>query len=109
MSHVLGLTTALPVAAVPQKFTLINILLDGTNIWLPSSLMVEQGDEVELTIINKLNEPHGFEIAALGIEEVIPPQAQRTVTFTAGKTGIYNYRCPLYPPHVGGQLLVIHP
>jgi hypothetical protein len=45
----------------------------------------------------------------LGIAEVIPPQAQRTVTFTAAKTGIYDYRCPLYPPYVGGQLLVIHP
>ncbi len=105
----LGIAIAPPVAAMPQKFTLMNILLDGTNIWLPASLMVEQGDAVELTIVNKLKEPHGFVIAALGIEEVIPPQAQRTVTFTAAKAGIYDYRCPLYPPHVGGQLLVIHP
>jgi nitrosocyanin len=97
------------VAAVPQKFTLINILLDGTNIWLPSSLMVEQSDEVELTLMNKLDEPHGFAIAALGIEEVMPPHAQKTVTFRAAKPGIYDYRCPLHPPHVSGQLLVIHP
>ena len=105
----LGLVAALPVAAAPQKFTLINILLDGSNIWLPSSLMVQQGDEVELTIVNKLNEPHSFEMAALGVEEVIPPQGQRTVTFTAAKMGIYDYSDPLYRPHVGGQLLVIHP
>jgi hypothetical protein len=39
-------------AAEPKKFTLINVDLDGTKIWLPSSIMVHQGDAVELTLIN---------------------------------------------------------
>ena len=49
-------------AAEPKKFTLINVVLDGTKILLPSSLMVQQGDQVELTLINKVDEPHGFKI-----------------------------------------------
>jgi plastocyanin len=94
-------------AAAPKKFTLINVVLDGTKIWLPSSLMVHQGEDVELTLINKLDEPHGFKIEDFGIEEVVQPQAQMTVTFTASQTGAHRYICHIHPPHLGGQILVL--
>ena len=94
-------------AAEPQKFTLINVVLDGTKIWLPSSLMVHQGDEVELTLINKLDDPHGFKIEDFGIEEVVPPKAQMTVQFTAAQPGAHRYLCHIHPPHLGGQMLVL--
>jgi nitrosocyanin len=94
-------------AAEPKKFTLINVVLDGTKIWLPSSLMVHQGEEVELTLINKLDDPHGFKIEAFGIEEVIQPKAQMTVKFTASQPGAYSYICQLHPPHLGGNILVL--
>ena len=94
-------------AAEPKQFTLITVVLDGTKIWLPSSLMVHQGDDVELTLINKLDEPHGFKIAEVGIEEVVQPKAQTTVKFTASQTGVHSYICHLHPPHVGGQMLVL--
>ena len=94
-------------AAEPKKFTLINVVLDGTKIWLPSSLIVNEGEDVELTLINKLDEPHGFKIAAFGIEEVVQPKAQMTVRFSASQSGVYSYLCHLHPPHLGGQLLVV--
>jgi plastocyanin len=94
-------------AAEPKKFTLMNVVLDGTKIWLPSSLMVHQGDEVELTLINKLEDPHGFKIAEVGIEEVVQPKAQTTVTFTASQPGAHSYICHIHPPHIGGQILVL--
>jgi plastocyanin len=94
-------------AAEPKKFTLINVVLDGTKIWLPSSLMVHQGEEVELTLINKLDDPHGFQIADVGVEEVVQPKAQMTVTFTATQPGAHSYICHLHPPHLGGQMLVL--
>ena len=94
-------------AAEPKKFTLINVVLDGTKIWLPSSLMVHQGDEVELTLINKLDDPHGFKIADVGIEEVVQPKAQATVKFTASQPGAHSYICHIHPPHIGGQILVL--
>ena len=94
-------------AAEPKKFTLINVVLDGTKIWLPSSLMVHQGDEVELTLINKLDDPHGFKIADVGIEEVVQPKAQTTVKFTASQPGAHSYICHIHPPHIGGQILVL--
>ena len=94
-------------AAEPTKFTLMTVLLDGTKIWLPSSLIVHQGEEVELTLINKLEDPHGFKIEDVGIEEVVQPKAQMTVTFTASQPGVHRYLCHLHPPHIGGQLLVL--
>jgi len=94
-------------AAEPKKFTLINVVLDGTKIWLPSSLIVHQGDDVELTLINKLDDPHGFKIAEFGIEEVVQPKAQMTVKFTAAQTGAHSYICHIHPPHIGGQMLVL--
>ena len=94
-------------AAEPTKFTVINVVLDGTKIWLPSSLIVHQGDDVELTLINKLDDPHGFQIAALGIEEVVPPKAQLTVKFTAAQPGAHSYICHIHPPHIGGQMLIL--
>ena len=96
-------------AAEPTKFTLMTVLLDGTKIWLPSSLIVHQGEEVELTLINKLEDPHGFKIEDVGIEEVVQPKAQMTVTFTASQPGVHRYLCHLHPPHIGGQLLVLSP
>ena len=94
-------------AAEPKKFTLLTVVLDGTKIWLSSSLMVHQGDDVELTLINKLDEPHGFKIADVGIEEVVQPKAQTTVTFTASQPGAHSYICHIHPPHIGGQMLVL--
>ena len=66
-----------------------------------------QGDEVELTLINKLDDPHGFAIKAFGIEQVVQPTSQMTVTFTAAQAGAYNYICQIHPPHLGGNILVL--
>jgi len=96
-------------AAEPTKFTVMTVVLDGTKIWLPSSLIVHQGEEVELTLINKLEDPHGFKVEDVGIEEVVQPKAQMTVTFTASQPGVHRYLCHLHPPHIGGQLLVLSP
>ena len=104
---VLMLDAGYAAAAEPKKFTLINVVLDGTKIWLPSSLMVQQGDEVELTLINKLDDPHGFKIEDFGIEEVVQPKAQMTVKFTASKGGAHSYICQMHPPHLGGTILVL--
>ena len=96
-----------PAAAEAKKFTLINVVFDDTKIWLPSSLIVQEGDEVELTLINKLDLPHGFKLEAFGVEEVVQAKAQATVKFTAKAAGLYPYICQMHPPHIGGQILVV--
>jgi len=96
-----------PAAAEPKKFTLINVSLDDSKIWLPSSMIVRAGDEVEVTLINKLDAPHGFKIEALGIETVLQPMSKTTVRFKADKPGVYPFICQLHPPHIGGEILVL--
>src|SRR5262245_66545521 len=77
--------------------------LAGTRCYTHCS----DAEEVELTLINKLDDPHGFQIADVGIEEVVQPKAQMTVTFTATQPGAHNYICHLHPPHLGCQMLVL--
>jgi plastocyanin len=96
-----------PAVADDKKFTLINVIFDDTKIWLPSSLIVQEGDTVELTLINTLDVPHGFKIDTFGIEAVINAKSKSTVTFTAKGAGLYPYVCHLHPTHIGGQLLVV--
>jgi heme/copper-type cytochrome/quinol oxidase subunit 2 len=66
-------------------------------------LIVQQGDEVELTLVNKLDEPHGFKIEDFGIEEVVQPKAQTTVKFTAATPGVHGFVCHIHPPHIGAN------
>jgi nitrosocyanin len=94
-------------AGKAEKFTLINVIFDGTKIWLPSTLIVHEGDTVELVLVNKLDAPHGFKIADFGVEVVVQPKAKATVRFAATKAGLHPFVCHLHPPHIGGQILVL--
>jgi nitrosocyanin len=100
-------TTSIIEAAGPKKFTLINVIFDGTKIWLPGNIIVYEGDDVELTLVNQLDEPHGFKIDVFGIESVIAAKSKSTVKFTAKTVGLHPYTCHLHPPHIGGQILVL--
>ena len=95
------------VSAAVRRFTLVTDALNGTTIWYPPSFTVHQGEKAVLTLINKLDEPHGFNLEDFGITEVVQPKTQTTVTVTASKTGLHNFRCHLHPQHLGGQLLVL--
>ena len=90
-------------AAEPTKFTVMTVVLDGTKIGLPSSLMVPQGEDVELTLVKKLEASHGLKIEEVGMEAVVQPNAQLTVWFTASQPGVHSYICHLHPPHIGGR------
>ena len=90
-----------------RKFTLVNLEIGKTKIWLPSSMIVYEGDEVEIILDNRLAAPHGFELAAYDIKVEVPSLNKRTVRFTANKAGVYSFICQLHPPHVGGQLVVL--
>ena len=101
-----------PSGAPPVKtFTLVSVLIDDVKFWLPSSIMVEQGDHVKLTLKNMVPgaaNQHGFSLPAYGITEVITSGTPKTVEFTADKPGVFPYFCQLHPAHIGGQLLVVH-
>jgi nitrosocyanin len=105
-------TTAGSSEAAPgeKKFTMVSEQIGDTKFWLPSTIVVEPGDKVTLTLKNEVPGTavtHGFELPAYHISEVVTRgEKPKVVHFTADKAGIYPYYCQLHPGHVGGQLVV---
>jgi plastocyanin len=105
-------TTAGSSEAAPgeKKFTIVAEQLGDTKFWLPSTIVVEPGDKVTLTLKNEIpgtSVTHGFELPAYKISEVVTRgEKPKVVQFTADKSGIYPYYCQLHAAHVGGQLVV---
>ena len=111
LSLVLCVSWATPLAAqdAVRKFTVVNVLYEGSKMFLPSVLAVSQGDTVSVTVINNIpGDPpnHGFAIPAFEVETVVNHGEKKTVEFTADKAGIFDIRCQLHPAHVHGQLIV---
>ena len=98
------------IAPGEKKFTLVSEQLGDTKFWLPSTIVVEPGDKVTLTLKNEVPGSavtHGFELPAFKISAVVTRgDKPKVVHFTADKAGIYPYYCQLHPGHVGGQLVV---
>lgn len=94
--------------AAEIKLTIVNVETgQGVKIWTPESIAAKRGDTVTLTLINKLDAEHGFEIEAVKVKEVVGAQKTTTVTFKADRAGIFPIKCQLHPPHVAGQLVVL--
>ena len=96
-------------AEAVRKFTVVNVLYEGSKIFVPSVLIVEKGEKVQIKVINKIpGDPpnHGFAIPAFGVEEVVNSGESKTVEFTADKAGLFDVKCQLHPAHVHAQLLV---
>lgn len=98
-------------ASSVKNFTMVSVSIDETKFWLPSTIIVERGDHVKLTLKNMVpgaGNQHGFSLPGYGITEVVTAGTPKTVEFTADKAGVFPYFCQLHPAHIGGQLLVIH-
>ena|SRR5690348_658755 len=101
-----GMGAAGQAAPMPHTFTMVNVLASGAKVWLPSAVVVHPGEQVTLTLQNKLDEAHGFAIDEYGIRAVVPAKGTRQVTFTA-KLGVSRFYCQLHPAHIGGQIIVL--
>jgi nitrosocyanin len=93
-----------------RKFTEDSVQIANTKFWLPSTLVVEQGDKVEIDLKNEVpgaaNNQHGFAIPGYNIAKVVTAGTAEKAEFTADKVGIFPFGCQLHPAHVGGQLIV---
>ena len=104
-----GATTATMEEPGTKAFTVVSVETDGVKFWLPSALIVDQGDKVKLTLKNEVpgaSNQHGFTIPAYNITEIVTRGEPKTITFVADKAGVFPYSCQLHPAHVGGQLVV---
>ncbi len=91
-----------------QKFVMNTVEIDGVKMWLPSTMVVKKGDNVEITATSRLGKGtiHGFTIEGFKIVEAADEKG-KVIKFTADKAGIFPFRCQLHPAHVGGQLVVL--
>lgn len=75
--------------------------------WAPSSFTVVEGDKVTLKIIGVNGAQHVSSIEG-HVEQFTVKRGQiTTVTFTAGKPGVYRLTCSSHMPSMVGQMLVL--
>ena len=97
-----------PASAGEIALTVVNIETpQGVKIWEPASVVAKKGDTVNLKLINRHADEHGYEIAAFGVKEVVDGNKAKDVSFKADKAGIFPIKCHLHPAHVVGQFLVL--
>ncbi|HXW85158.1 MAG TPA: cupredoxin domain-containing protein [Candidatus Binataceae bacterium] len=97
-------------APQPGTFTIVSVLIDDVKFWIPSSIVVRQGDHVKLTLKNMVpgaDDKHGFALPAFNVQEIVTRGTPKTVSFVADKVGVFPYFCQLHGAHVGGQLIVL--
>ncbi len=98
---------ALKPSPPPEAYSLVTATIaEGANVWLPSTLIVESGATVTLTLRNASQVEHGFAIDVLGVKEVLPPGGTKEVVIKPGGSGPLRYYCPIHKGHIGGQLFV---
>lgn len=80
--------------------------VQGKNVYIPSTIVVEAGKPHALSVYNTTDTPHGLTIEAAKIEEVLMPGKEQSIELPALEPGIYKIRCQLHPPHRTGRLVV---
>src|SRR5579863_10143072 len=94
-----------PAAEGTKSFTLVSVMIDDAKFWLPSTIVVDQGDKVQLTLKNNVpgaDVTHGFSIPGYNITELVNRGTPKTITFVADKPGVFPYICQLHAAHIGG-------
>jgi heme/copper-type cytochrome/quinol oxidase subunit 2 len=82
--------------------------VQGKNVFIPSSIVVAEGQPHTLSIFNTTDVPHGFAIAGIGVEVVLPPQEETRVELPALEgEKIHRIHCQLHAPHRSAQLVVL--
>ena len=86
-------------------------LLAEKEVWgfSPSTIAVYQGDTVKISLYNPSSDPHTWTIPDLGVNAQVGAPAKTTVTFVAGKVGMFTFNCEVgeHFPFMTGQLLVL--
>ena len=104
----IALSLSASALAAKRTITLVNYETDGVKQWLPGTIIVKKGDEVEITLINNVpSGVHGFFIPDFDVRKEVKKGVKEVVKFKAEKDGLFDMKCHLHPAHVGGQLLVL--
>jgi heme/copper-type cytochrome/quinol oxidase subunit 2 len=94
-------------AASSDVIQVVSTNVQGKNVYIPATIVVEAGKPAALSVFNTTDTPHGFSIAGAKIEEVLIPGVEHPIQVPALEAGIYTIHCQLHPPHRNGRLVVI--
>jgi hypothetical protein len=87
---------------------MVSALVGGKNIFIPSTVVVTDGGPRSLSVFNTTEMPHGFAIAALGIERVIAPGEEALIELPKLQGGqVLRIHCHMHPPHRSATLVVL--
>ena len=78
-----------------------------TYHWLPSAIVVNQGDEVTLEILGVNGKEHHAVIEGYGVTFTVRRGQISLVNFKADTAGIFNIVCNVHRPAMTGQLVVL--
>ena len=122
-----GLALVAPYALVPgrapqiapqtREFTVVSTTANFDDdavgvphdIFVPTQLVVNQGDKVIIHFINTEDKPenHTFTIAAYSINVDLGMLQKQDITFTATQAGVFPFTCTYHLPTMTGQLVVL--
>lgn len=61
----------------------------------PAPIIIKKGEQVRL-ILESTDVIHGIGIKAFAVNQVLPPNEEKVVEFTADKTGSFHIHCTIY-------------
>jgi heme/copper-type cytochrome/quinol oxidase subunit 2 len=100
--------TAAGYASDHDVIQVVSTNVQGKNVFIPSTLVVVAGKPYTLSIFNTTDTPHGFRIAGIGVEAILPAQEELEVRLPALEGGrVYQIGCQLHPPHRTATLVVV--
>lgn len=76
-------------------------------IWLPSQIIVNEGDQVTIEFVGINGTEHPTTIAAFGQTFTVRRGQAHRVNFTADKVGIFGIVCGTHKPSMSGELIVM--
>ena len=94
-------------ANAPTRIEMVSTNVGGKNVFIPSTVVLTPGEGRTLSLFNTTDIPHGFQIPALGVEEVLPSQEEYVVKLPPLEPGVYAIGCHLHPPHRSATLVVL--
>ena len=87
---------------------ILSAQVGGKNVFIPSTIVVTDEGPRSLSLFNATEMPHGFAIAALGIETVLPPGEEVVVNLPPLHGGqVLRIHCQLHPAHRVATLVVL--
>jgi heme/copper-type cytochrome/quinol oxidase subunit 2 len=79
----------------------------STYVWMPSQIVVNQGDEVTLEFVGINGASHPTEIRGLGKTVTVKRGHVTRIEFKAEKPGVYPLICHTHQPSMRGEIVVL--